>query len=132
MLKKAIGCSKPSSLFCKRTTTIVWKDAKEKIFIRALEYGVFLNPKKCAFVVTKGKLLGNIVSKDGVRIDPKRVSAIDKVPEPKNVKGIQFFLGHVNFLRRFVTNFAKIRRLISKMLKKGEEVKWDNEPSKTF
>ena len=60
----------------------------ENIFIKALEYGVSLNPKKCVFVVTEGKLLGHIVSKDGVRIDPKRVMTIDKIPKPKNVKGI--------------------------------------------
>ena len=76
----------------------------------------------------EGKLLGHIVSKDGVRIDPKRAMAIDKVPKLKNVKGIQSFFGQVNFSRRFVTNFAEISRPISKMLKKGEEVKWDNEP----
>ena len=69
----------------------------EKIFIIALEYGVSLNPKKCAFGVTEGKLLGHIVSKDGVKIDPERVAAIDKIPEPKNVKGIQSFFGQVNF-----------------------------------
>ena len=104
----------------------------EKIFIRALEYGLSLNPKNFSFAVTQGKLLGHIVSKDGVRIDPKRVIAIDKISKPKNVKDIQSFFGEVNFLRRFVTNFAKISRPISKMLKKGEEVKWDDEPSKEF
>ena len=35
----------------------------EKIFIRALEYGVSLNPKKYVFAVIEGKLLGHIVSK---------------------------------------------------------------------
>ena len=60
----------------------------KKIFVKALEYGVSLNPKKCVFVVTEGKLLGHIVSKDGIRIDPERVMAIDKIPKPKNVKGI--------------------------------------------
>ena len=65
----------------------------EKIFIKALEYGVSLNPKKCTFGVTKGKLLGHIVSKDGVKIDPERVVAIDKVPKPRNVKGIKYFFG---------------------------------------
>ncbi|XP_059066682.1 receptor-like protein EIX2 [Cryptomeria japonica] len=44
----------------------------EKIFDRAVEYGISLKPKKCAFGVTVGKLLGHIVSKDGIRIDPKR------------------------------------------------------------
>ena len=91
-----------------------------------------LNPKKCVFSVIEGKLLGHIMSKDGVRIDPERVMAIDKIPKPKNVKGIQSFFGHINFLRRFVTNFAEINRPISKMLKKGKEIKWDDEPSKAF
>ena len=56
--------------------------------LKSLEYGVSLNPKKCAFVVIEGKFLGHIVSKDGIRIDPERVMAIDKIPKPKNVKGI--------------------------------------------
>ena len=60
----------------------------EKIFVKALEYGVSLNPKKCAFSMIEGKLLGHIVSKDGIRIDPERVMSIDKIPKPKNVKGI--------------------------------------------
>ena len=60
----------------------------EKFFIKALEYGVSLNPKKCDFFVIESKLLGHIVSKDGVRIDPKRVMTIEKIPKPKNVKGI--------------------------------------------
>ena len=90
----------------------------EKIFIKSLNYGVSLNLKKCTFGVSEGKLCGHIVSKDGVKIDPNRVAAIDKVPRSKNVKGIQPFFGQVNFLRRFVTNFAKISRPISKILKK--------------
>ena len=55
----------------------------EKIFIKALEYGVSLNPKKYAFVVTEGKLLGHIVSKDGVRIDQKRFFLLLSSPNPK-------------------------------------------------
>lgn len=99
----------------------------EKIFIRALEYGISLNPKKCVFEVLEEKLLGHIVSKDRVKIDLERVIAIDKVPQPRNVKGIQYFFGKIKFLRRFVTNFAEIVCPISKMLKKGAKVEWDKE-----
>lgn len=60
----------------------------EKIFIKSLEYGVLHNPKKCTFGVIEGNFLGHIVSKDGVKIDPERVATMDKVPKPKNVKGI--------------------------------------------
>ena len=90
----------------------------ENIFLKALEYGVSLNPRKCTFGVTKGKLLGYIVSKEGVKIDPERVATIDKIQKPKNVKGIQSFFGPVNFLRRFVTNFAEVSRPISKYSRK--------------
>ena len=48
----------------------------EKVFFRALKYGISLNPRKCNFGVTEGKLLRHLVGKHGVRIDPKRVEEI--------------------------------------------------------
>lgn len=65
----------------------------EKNFKRDLEYGISLNPRKCHFGVEEGKLLGHIMSKKGVRIDPERVSAINEVHIPKIVKAIQSFIG---------------------------------------
>ena len=97
----------------------------EKVFIRDLKFGKSLNPRKCAFVVTEGKLLGHLVGKEGVRIDPERVGALDKIQKPKNVNSIQSFFGKINFVKIFVTNFAEVSRPISKMLKKGSEIKWD-------
>lgn len=42
----------------------------EKMLIRCREYGISLNLKKCHFGVEKEKLLGHIVSQEGVMIDP--------------------------------------------------------------
>ena len=72
------------------------------------------------------------MSKEGVRIDPKRVMGIDNISPPKNVKGIQSFFGQVNFLRRFVTNFVEICIPISKMLKKGEKFEWSEDSIDSF
>ncbi|XP_059070385.1 uncharacterized protein LOC131860048 [Cryptomeria japonica] len=104
----------------------------EKVLNKALEFGVSLNPKKCHFVVTEGKFLGHIVSKEGVRIYLEMVEAINNVPEPKNVKGIQFFLGKVNFVRRFIANFAEIVKPIVRLLKKDTKFYWDEEAAKAF
>ena len=41
-----------------------------KIFEQCRKYGISLNPRKCVFAVTEGKLLGHIVSKQGISIDP--------------------------------------------------------------
>jgi hypothetical protein len=77
-------------------------------------------------------LLVHIVSQDGIRIDPKRVEAIETLAIPRNVKEIQSFLGKIIFLRRFVPNFAEIVKLITDMLRKNSEVKWTAEAKASF
>ena len=60
------------------------------------------------FVVTEGRLLGHMVSKKGISIDPERNKSIEQIPLPHNKKGMQSFMGTINFVRRFVPNFAQI------------------------
>ena len=100
--------------------------------MKCRKFGISLNPKKSNFALEEGKLLGHIISKDGIKIDPERVSAILKVGEPRSKKVIQSFLGKVNFLRRFVPSFAEIVMNITNMLKKGHEIKWNAEARKSF
>lgn len=57
----------------------------EKVFDRLAQYHLMLNPKKCVFGVTSGKLLGFIVSKQGIEIDPKKVKAILDFPPPQTL-----------------------------------------------
>ena len=60
----------------------------EKVFMKCRKFGISLNPKRSNFALEEGKLLGHIISKDGIKIDPERVSAILKVGEPKSKKEI--------------------------------------------
>ena len=69
-----------------------------KIFECCRKYGISLNPKKCVFAVTEGKLLGHIVSKKGISIDPERIKAIEQIPLRHNKKGMQSFMGTINFV----------------------------------
>ena len=78
----------------------------QKAFIKCRNFGLSLNPKKSLFALEEGKLLGHIVSKEGVKIDPARVEAIQSIPLPRSKKDIQRFLGQINFLRRFVPNYV--------------------------
>ena len=96
------------------------------------KFGISLNPKKSNFALEEGKLLGHIISKDGIKIHPERVSTILKVGETRSKKEIQSFLGQVNFLRRFVPSFAEILMNITNMLKKGHEIKQNAEARKSF
>lgn len=78
-----------------------------------------LNPKKIIFVVHEGKLLGHIVSKNGFIIDPERITAILSLPLPAHKKGLQSFLGKINFFRRFIPNIAALLQPLTTMLKKN-------------
>jgi ribonuclease HI len=104
----------------------------KQTFEKCRKFGLSLNPKKSHFAMQEGKLLGHLVSKDGIKIDPKRIEAIDTINIPRNVKEIQSFLGKINFLRRFIPNFAEIVKLITDMLKKNSEMKWTSEAKASF
>lgn len=82
------------------------------------------NPKKSNFALEEGKLLGHIISEDGIKIDPNRVDAIQKIKIPRTKKEIQSFIGNINFLRRFISNFVDILKYITNMLRKENEIKW--------
>ena len=60
------------------------------------QYGLKMNPLKCAFGVSTGKFLGFIIHEKGIEIDPKRIEAMKKVEAPACKKDLQKFLGKVN------------------------------------
>ena len=59
------------------------------------EYRLSLSPAKCVFGVASGNLLGHIVSKDGIAVDPDKVRAIVEAPTPNNAKALVRFLGQI-------------------------------------
>ena len=89
----------------------------ERILLKCRRFGISLNPTKSVFALTSGKLLGHIIFEGGIRIDPNRVSAIQKLDLLRSRKEIQSFLGKVNFVRRFIPNFAEVVKSITNMLK---------------
>ena len=104
----------------------------KQTFLKCRKFGLSLNPKKSHFVVQEGKLLGHLVSADGIRMDPERVKAILKISLPRNKKDVQSFIGKINFLRWFIPNFVETIKQITSMLRKDQEVKWTTEARASF
>jgi len=50
------------------------------------------------------------MSHDGIKMDPEKVSAILKWPEPMNVNQVHAFLGLSNFYRHFIKDYAIMAR----------------------
>ncbi|GJW94713.1 reverse transcriptase domain-containing protein [Tanacetum coccineum] len=53
-----------------------------------------------------------------IKVDKAKVDVIAKLPHPTSVKGIQSFLGHAGFYRRFIQDFSKIARPMTHLLEK--------------
>lgn len=103
-----------------------------KTFLKCRRYDISLYPKKSHSALKEGKLLGHIVSADGVKIDPTRVEAIHKLSIPRSKKDIQSFLETINFIRIFIANFVELTKHITCMLRKESEVKWMEEARDAF
>ena len=66
-----------------------------RVFERLRKYQVRLNPKKCVFGVTSGKLLGFIISRRGIEVDLAKVRAITEMPPPRNLKQLRSLQGKI-------------------------------------
>src|SRR5262249_12660569 len=71
-----------------------------KVLQRAREHKLKMNPKKCVFGVSSTKLLGFIVSKWGIEIDPNKAKAIVEMLPPKNIKQLRGLIGRLQFVCR--------------------------------
>jgi hypothetical protein len=80
----------------------------------------------------EGKLLGHIISRGGIKIDPKRVCSIQEIDIPRNKKVVKSFIGKINFLGRFMQKFFEILKPITNMLKKDVVIKWSLEVKSNF
>jgi hypothetical protein len=95
-----------------------------KCFLKCREHGINLNPKRCAFMVCYGTILGFIVSKEGKTLDPKKIEALVKMLIHKTPPKIQVFNGMAQFYRCFINFFVSIMAPITKLLRKMEVFKW--------
>nr|GEZ30514.1 reverse transcriptase domain-containing protein [Tanacetum cinerariifolium] len=74
--------------------------------------------EKSHFMVKESIVLSHKISKNGIEVDKAKVKVIAKLPHPTTVKGIHSFLGHAGFYRRFIKDFSKIARPMTRLLKK--------------
>lgn len=103
-----------------------------KLFERLRKYRLRLNPAKCVFGATSGKLLGFIVSKQGIEVDPAKIKAIVDMPAPTTQKEVRGFLGRLNYISRFITQLTATCEPIFKLLKKNAPTEWTKDCQQAF
>ena len=78
------------------------------VIMRLRQANIKLNHSKCTWCSKRIKILGHIISAEGIAMDPAKISAIENMLPPKTVKQLQVFLGMANYYRKLIFNFAKI------------------------
>lgn len=110
-------------------------DHMEKIRVvldRLREANLQINMKKSKFIADELKYLGFIISPQGIRVDEKKVEAINQIAIPKNKKELRQLLGMVNYIRQSVRKHSQHTAILSDLLSDKQKFVWTDEHTQSF
>jgi hypothetical protein len=91
-----------------------------------------LNPDKCVFGVSAGKLLGFLVSYRGIEANPKKIKAIEAMRPLARIKDVQKLTGSLPVLSRFISRLAERALPFFKLLRQSGPFSWTEEAEQAF
>lgn len=94
----------------------------KEVFDRLRQSNFKIQLDKSEFLRKEVAYLGHIVTPDGIKPNPEKIQAIQKFPLPKNTKQLKGFLGLLGYYRKFIKDFAKVTKPLTKCLKKDSEI----------
>ncbi|XP_013745801.1 uncharacterized protein LOC106448465 [Brassica napus] len=103
-----------------------------RVLQRCEEKHLVLNWEKCHFMVRDGIVLGHKISEKVIEVDKAKIEVMMTLQPPNSVKEIMSFLGHVGFYRRFIKDFSKIARPLTRLLCKETKFEFDSDCLDTF
>lgn len=102
------------------------------VLSRLAKFGFRCNPEKCSFLQDQVSYLGFIIDTNGKRPDPQRTEAITNMPNPKNVKEVEAFLGKVNYYNKFITRFSDKCKPLNRLRQKSITWNWSSDCQSAF
>ena len=97
-------------------------------FFRCLEkYNLKIKISKCDFFIREVKFLGNIINKDGRRVDNAYIKRLLEFRQPKDRKELKAYLGAIEWICKFIFGMKKLMKPLHKLLKKDTPWKWTKE-----
>ena len=91
---------------------------------RLRDSGLLLKRSKCVFAAKEIKLLGRVVSAEGIRPDPEETAAIFKMKRPTCCDEVRTFLGRTVWVSKFVRKYATTVAPLRPMLRLGARFEW--------
>ena len=104
-----------------------------QLFQRLQDHDLVVNVAKCCFSLNKIDFLGHLITQHGITPSPSKVDAVRQFKQPSTVKGLQEFVGMVNFYHRFIPDAAKIMMpLFAALSGKPKTLVWSEDMIKSF
>lgn len=94
--------------------------------------GLTVNQKKCLFSQDKIAFFGLVFSAQGVSPDPKKVSAINDAPRPKDKSEVKSLLGMTSYCSQFIRNYSTISEPLRRLTKQDTPWTWSDEQENAF
>ncbi|QRW18198.1 Transposon Tf2-7 polyprotein [Rhizoctonia solani] len=104
----------------------------QEVLKRLQDNACYCNLEKCNFYASEVDYLGVIANGEGVKADPKKITQAVDWATPRSVKGVQEFLGFINFYRRFIHNFSKLAQPLYQLLQKNTPWEWGERQEVSF
>jgi hypothetical protein len=101
-------------------------------FVNMHEVRLKLNPEKCVFGTTTGKVLGYLVSTKGIEANPHKIKAIIQMQPPQSRKDVQKLTGQIASLNRFISKLAEHSLPFFTILRGFTNMEWGVEHQKAF
>jgi len=95
------------------------------------DWGFYAKLEKCIFHQKEMESLGFVATKEGLKMDPKKVEVIVSWEVPKTIRDVQCFLGFANFYLIFIKNYSQIVAPLTQLTCK-EKLEWRPQVEKTF
>jgi transposase InsO family protein len=99
---------------------------------RLADAGFAVNEAKSEFGKSSIPFLGHVVSGDGIRPDPGKLEALRSIRPPRNLSELQSLMGFLNFLGRYIPQFAALAEPIRRVQSKRVLFDWGSEQQAAF
>jgi hypothetical protein len=102
------------------------------VLSRLQEHQLYAKFSKCEFWLKKVPFLGHVLSGDGISVDSTKVQEVLDWKAPTTVHEVRSFLGLAGYYRRFILDFSKITKLMTRLLEKDRKIDWTLECEQAF
>ena len=96
------------------------------------EHRLYANLRKCSFAKPELSYLGHVITAEGIKVDPRKTTAVTNWPRPTSLGDLRSFLGLATYFRKFIRHFAQLAMPLHRLTRKDALWQWTPECQISF